>query len=39
MGYKARSQETGANFNLLWRLDDNGLSARLTPMFGLGYSF
>jgi hypothetical protein len=28
-----------ANFNLLVRLDNNGLAARVTPLFGLGYSF
>ncbi len=39
-GYKARViGNLVANFNLLVRLDDNGLTARLTPMFGLGYSF
>ena len=39
-GYKARVvANLVANFNLLVRLDDNGLTARLTPLFGLGYSF
>jgi hypothetical protein len=28
-----------ASVNLLIRLDNNGLTARYTPMFGLGYSF
>ena len=28
-----------ANFNVLVRFDDNGLSARAVPLFGLGYSF
>jgi hypothetical protein len=28
-----------ANFNLLVRFDDNGLTARAVPLFGLGYSF
>ena len=39
-GYKSRiAGNLVANFNLLVRLDNNGLSARVTPMFGLGYSF
>jgi hypothetical protein len=39
-GYKARiAGNLVANFNLLTRLDRNGLSARVTPLFGLGYSF
>jgi hypothetical protein len=39
-GYKARLTRTlVANFNLVVRLDDNGLVARAVPMFGLGYSF
>ena len=28
-----------ANFNLLVRMDNNGLTARVVPLFGLGYSF
>jgi hypothetical protein len=28
-----------ANLNVLVRLDDNGLVARVVPLFGLGYSF
>jgi len=40
LGYKARvAGNLVANFNLLVRLDDNGLTARAVPMFGLGYSF
>lgn len=40
IGYKARiAGNLVANFNLLVRLDDNGLTARTVPMFGLGYSF
>ena len=40
LGYKARLVGNLVfNFNLLVRLDDNGLSARISPMFGLGYSF
>ena len=40
IGYKTRiAGNLVANFNLLLRLDNNGLSARVTPMFGLGYSF
>jgi hypothetical protein len=39
-GYKTRiAGNLVANFNLLVRLDDNGLTARVTPLFGLGYSF
>ena len=39
-GYKARiAGNLVANFNLLIRLDNNGLTARMTPLFGLGYSF
>jgi hypothetical protein len=39
-GYKSRiAGNLVANFNLLVRLDNNGLTARVTPMFGLGYSF
>lgn len=40
VGYKARvTGNLVANFNLLVRLDNNGLTARAVPMFGLGYSF
>ena len=40
LGYKSRIVgNLVANFNLLLRLDNNGLAARVTPMFGLGYSF
>jgi hypothetical protein len=40
LGYKARiAGNLVANVNVLVRLDDNGLVARTTPMFGLGYSF
>jgi hypothetical protein len=28
-----------ANVNALVRLDNNGLTARVVPLFGLGYSF
>ncbi len=39
-GYKARlTQNLVANFNLVLRLDNNGLVSRAVPMFGLGYSF
>ena len=39
-GYKARiTGNLVANFNLVVRLDNNGLVARTVPMFGLGYSF
>jgi hypothetical protein len=39
-GYKSRlAGNLVANFNLLVRLDNNGLTARAVPMFGLGYSF
>jgi hypothetical protein len=39
-GYKSRiAGNLVANFNLLVRLDNNGLTARVTPLFGLGYSF
>jgi len=40
LGYKARlSGNLVANFNMVIRLDNNGLTARAVPMFGLGYSF
>ncbi|MBZ5619002.1 MAG: hypothetical protein LAQ69_09800 [Acidobacteriia bacterium] len=40
LGYKARiTQSLVANFNLVLRIDNNGLVARAVPMFGLGYSF
>lgn len=40
LGYKARIVgNLVANFNYLIRLDNSGLVARATPMFGLGYSF
>jgi hypothetical protein len=40
LGYKSRlAGNLVANFNLLVRLDNNGLTARAVPMFGLGYSF
>jgi hypothetical protein len=39
-GYKSRiAGNLVANFNLLVRLDNNGLAAKVTPLFGLGYSF
>ena len=39
-GYKIRiAGNLVANFNLLVRLDDNGLTSRVVPMYGLGYSF
>jgi hypothetical protein len=39
-GYKARvAGALVAYFNMLVRLDNNGLVARATPLFGLGYSF
>jgi hypothetical protein len=39
-GYKAKvAGNLVANFNVLVRFDNNGLSARAVPMFGLGYSF
>jgi hypothetical protein len=28
-----------ATFQALVRFDDNGLTARVTPLYGLGYSF
>ncbi|HLK64610.1 MAG TPA: hypothetical protein VKU19_14295 [Bryobacteraceae bacterium] len=40
LGYKARiNQNLVANFNVVLRLDNNGLVARAVPMVGLGYSF
>ena len=40
LGYKARiTRNLVANFNVVLRLDNNGLVARAVPMFGLGYSF
>jgi hypothetical protein len=39
-GYKARiSGNLVATFNLLVRFDNNGLTARVTPLYGLGYTF
>ena len=39
-GYKTRiAGNLVANFNILLRLDNNGLAAKATPLFGLGYSF
>jgi hypothetical protein len=39
-GYKARiAGNLVATFNLLVRLDNNGLTARVVPLYGLGYSF
>ncbi len=39
-GYKVRvAGNLVANFNLVVRLDNNGLVARTVPLFGLGYSF
>jgi hypothetical protein len=28
-----------ASFNVLVRLDNNGLTARVAPLYGLGYTF
>ena len=40
LGYKVRIvANLVANVNLLARLDNNGLAARIVPLFGLGYSF
>lgn len=40
LGYKARIVgNLVANFNILLRLDNNGLVARTVPLVGLGYSF
>jgi hypothetical protein len=39
-GYKLKiAGNLIANFNALIRLDNNGLTARFVPLFGLGYSF
>jgi hypothetical protein len=39
-GYKARVfGNLVATFQMLVRFDDNGLTARLVPLYGLGYSF
>jgi len=39
-GYKVRvAGNLIASFNVLVRLDNNGLTARAVPLFGLGYSF
>jgi hypothetical protein len=39
-GYKVKlAGNLLANLNVLVRLDDNGLVARVVPLFGLGYSF
>jgi hypothetical protein len=39
-GYKVKiAGNLVANFNLLLRFDNNGLTARTVPLFGLGYSF
>lgn len=39
-GYKVKvAGNLVANFNVLVRFDDNGLTARAVPLFGLGYSF
>jgi hypothetical protein len=39
-GYKARLMgNLVASFNVLTRFDDNGLTARLVPLYGLGYTF
>jgi len=39
-GYKLKiAGSLVANFNVLVRLDNNGLTARVVPLFGLGYSF
>jgi hypothetical protein len=39
-GYKARIfGNLVATFQMLVRFDDNGLTARLVPLYGLGYSF
>ena len=40
LGYKVRiTRNMVANFNMVIRLDNNGLVARAVPMFGIGYSF
>ena len=39
-GYKARIMgNLLVNFNVLVRFDNNGLTARVVPLYGLGYSF
>jgi len=39
-GYKTRvAGNLVATFNVLVRFDDNGLTARAVPLFGLGYTF
>jgi hypothetical protein len=39
-GYKVKvAGNLIANFNVLVRFDNNGLTARAVPLFGLGYSF
>lgn len=39
-GYKARIiGNLVASFNVLTRFDNNGLTARLVPLYGLGYTF
>ena len=39
-GYKARIiSNLVATFNMLVRFDSNGLTAHLTPLYGLGYTF
>jgi hypothetical protein len=39
-GYKARiAGNLVANFNVLVRFNDNGLMARVVPLYGLGYTF
>jgi hypothetical protein len=39
-GYKARiAGNLVASFNLLVRFDNNGLTARVVPLYGIGYSF
>jgi len=39
-GYKAKvAGNLVATFNALVRFDDNGLTARFVPLFGLGYTF
>jgi hypothetical protein len=40
IGYKARLiGNLVANVNVLIRLDNNGLVARVVPLYGIGYSF
>jgi hypothetical protein len=39
-GYKARlAGNLVATFNMLVRFDNNGLTARATPLYGLSYTF